>query len=224
MKNLSSRIRRRNLRIYQFRSTKSNTTRTRSFLWRLLLQSELIDTQDGNIIFHLQVFRDETHLNAVGSQLAFFFESLFFVTVFFFQSLAIHCNWLGMWTERFHRLFFSHIYAFSSLDTHRIVVQGVARRVCIKHVPPYLISCLSVWCSFVLSSSSVSDVSTFTLTSICSLLDTSTLMMSRTSSINSKAHSSKEEYYIVEIYDFLKRRWDTPSSQSTERSKTVYNS
>ena len=40
----------------------------------------------------------------------------------------------------------------SSLCTHHIVAQGVARRVCIKHVHPHVITCLSVCCFLVLSS------------------------------------------------------------------------
>ena len=46
------------------------------------------------------------------------------------------------------RDFFSTL---SSLCTHHIVTQGVARRVCIKHVHPHVITCLSVCCFLVLS-------------------------------------------------------------------------
>ena len=57
----------------------------------------------------------------------------------------------------------------SPLCTHHIVSQGVARRVCVKHVHPHAITFLSVCCFLVLSSSSVSRASTFSLTSTCSL-------------------------------------------------------
>ena len=53
-----------------------------------------------------------------------------------------------------HETFF--FLTFSSLCTHHTVAQGVARRVCIKHVHPHVITCLSVCCFLVLSSSSVS--------------------------------------------------------------------
>ena len=54
---------------------------------------------------------------------------------------------------------FSHTCTLSSLFTHHIVAQGFARRVCIKHVHPHVIPCLSVCCFLVLSSSSVSRAS-----------------------------------------------------------------
>ena len=57
----------------------------------------------------------------------------------------------------------------SSLCTRHIVSQGVARRVCIKDVHVHVITCLSVYCFFVLSSSSVSRASTFSRSSTCSL-------------------------------------------------------
>ena len=46
---------------------------------------ELTNTQDGNMVFHLQVPRGGTHLNGVGSELTFFIllRSLFFVTIGF---------------------------------------------------------------------------------------------------------------------------------------------
>ena len=62
-------------------------------------------------------------------------------------------GWL-LWTEHPHR---SHI-------CHHIMAQSVARRVCIKHVHPHVTTCLSVCCFLVLSSSSVSRASTFSLT------------------------------------------------------------
>ena len=58
---------------------------------------------------------------------------------------------------------FSRTYAYLTLCTHHIVAQGVARRVCMKHVHPHVISCLSVCCFLVLSSSTVSRASTFFL-------------------------------------------------------------
>ena len=132
---------------------------------------ELTSIQDGNIGFHLQVPRGGTHLNGVGSELTFFFYIYFalFVTVGFrLQSIAIHCNRREC-GQNTHSAFFSHICTLSSLCTHHIVAQGVARRVCIKHVHPHVITCLSVCCVLVLSSSSVSRASTFSPASTCSL-------------------------------------------------------
>ena len=91
----------------------------------------------------------------------------------------------------------------SSLCTDHSVAQGVARRVCIKHVHPNVITCLSVCCFFVLYSSSVSRASTFSLTSTCCLFRTSTSMMTRTPSIEPKAHPQNEEYCPVAIYNPL---------------------
>ena len=70
---------------------------------------------------------------------------------------------LNVWTEHPHTAFLSHICTLSSLCTHHIVAQGVARRVCMKHVHPHVISCLSVCCFLVLSSSTLSRASTFFL-------------------------------------------------------------
>ena len=89
-----------------------------------------------------------------------------------------------------HETFFSTL---SSLCTHHIVAQGVARRVCIKHDHPHVITCQSVCCSLVLSSSSVSRASTFSLTSTCLLFYIPTPMMSRTPSIKPNAHPKIEE-------------------------------
>ena len=133
---------------------------------------ELINTQDGCIGLHLQVPRGGTHLNGVGSELTFFFAQISFCYSWFrLQSIGIHCNRRGVWTEHPHSAFFSHICILSSLCTHHIVAQaqGVARRVCIKHVHPHVITCLSVCCFLVLSSSSVSRTPTFSLTSTRSL-------------------------------------------------------
>ena len=82
---------------------------------------------------------------------------------------------------------------------HPCAHQGVARRVCINHVHPHVITCLSVCCFLVLSSSSVSRASTFSLTSTCSLFWTS----SRTPSIKPKAHPQNEDYCTVAIYNPL---------------------
>ena len=114
--------------------------------------------------------------------------------------MAVHCNRRGVWTEHLTRDFFSTL---SPLCTHHVVAQGVARRVCIKHVHPHVITCLSVCCFLVLSSSSVSRASTFSLTSTCSLFRTSTPTMSRTPSIKPKEHSPNEEYCSVAIYNPL---------------------
>ena len=50
-----------------------------------------------------------------------------------------------LWTEHPHSAFFSHICTLSSLCTHHIVAQGVARRVCIEHVHSHVITCLSAF-------------------------------------------------------------------------------
>ena len=83
------------------------------------------------------------------------------------------------------------------------MAQGVARRVCIKHVHRHVITCLSVCCFLVLSSSSVSRASTFSLTSTCPLSWTSTLMWSRTPSTKPNAHPQNEEYCPVAIHNPL---------------------
>ena len=88
----------------------------------------------------------------------------------------------------------------SSLCTHHIVAQGVARRVCMSHVHPHVITCLSVCCFLVLSSSSVSRASTF---STSSPSWTSTPMLSRLPSIRPNAHPQNEEYCPVAIYNPL---------------------
>ena len=87
--------------------------------------------------------------------------------------------------------------------THHTAAQGVARRVCIKHVHPHVITCLSVCCFLILSSSSVSRAFTFSSSSTCSLFRTSTSMMSRTPSIKPKAHPPNVEYCPVAIYNPL---------------------
>ena len=58
----------------------------------------------------------------------------------------------------------------SSLRTHHIVAQGVARRVCIKHIHPHVITCLGVCCflCFVFFFC-LSCLYCFSLTSTCSL-------------------------------------------------------
>ena len=128
---------------------------------------ELTNIQDGNIGFHLQVLHGGTHPNGVGSEL-----TIFFLLSFSLQLVSFYSRWRTTVTDgrgrQIHltRDFFSTL---SSLCTHHIVAQGVARRVCIKHVHPDVITCLSVCCFFVLSSSSVSRASTFSLTSTCSL-------------------------------------------------------
>ena len=109
-----------------------------------------------------------------------------------------------MWTEKHpHSAFFSHIWTLSSLCTHDVVAQGFARRVCIKHVHPHVITCLSVCCFLVLSSSSVSRASTLSHSSTCSLSCTSTPMLSRSPSITPNAHPQNKEYCIVTIQNPL---------------------
>ena len=105
------------------------------------------------------------------------------------QLIAIHCNRRGVWTEHPHTRLSRTL---SSLCTHHIVAQGVARRVCIKHVHPRVITCLSVCCFLVLSSSCLSCLYVLSLTSSCSLFRTSTPIMSRTPSIKNKAHPQNE--------------------------------
>ena len=100
----------------------------------------------------------------------------------------------------------SHTCTLSSLCTHHIVAQGAARRACIQRVHPHVITCLSVCCFLVLSSSSVSRASTFSLTSTCSLFRTSTPTVSRKPSIKPKAHPPNEEYCSVAIYNPLTRK------------------
>ena len=82
---------------------------------------------------------------------------------------VVGCWIANVWTEHPHSAFFSNICTLSSLCTHHIVAQGVAQRVCMKLVQPHVITCLSVCCFLLLSSSSVSRASTFSLTSTCSL-------------------------------------------------------
>ena len=84
-------------------STKTNTTRTRSFSPKITSPAlELTDIQDGIIGLHLQVPRGGTHLNGVGSELTIFLfcSDLFFCYSWFrLQSMAIHCNRRRVWTE-----------------------------------------------------------------------------------------------------------------------------
>ena len=83
---------------------------------------------------------------------------------------------------------------FSTLSS---LCSRVARSVCMKHVHPHVITCLSVCCFLVLSSSSVSRVSSFSLTSTSSLSRTSTHMLSRSPSIKPNSHPQHEEYCPV---------------------------
>ena len=140
----------------------------------------------------------------VSSQFFIFAQTSFCCSWFRLQLIAIHCNRRGGGQNTFTRDFFSR--TLSSLCTHHIVAQGVARRVCIKHVHPHVITCLSVFFFIVLSSSSVSRASTFSLTSTCFLFLTSAPIMSRTPSIKPKAHPQNEEYCPVAIYNPLTER------------------
>ena len=104
-----------------------------------------------------------------AKEVYFFFllESLFCHSWFRLQLTAIHCNRRGVCGQ--NTLTRDSFSTPSSLCTHHIVTQGVARRVCKKHVHPHVIICPSVCCFLALSSSSVSRASTFSLTSTCSL-------------------------------------------------------
>ena len=131
---------------------------------------DLTNTQDGNIGLHLQVPRGGTHLNRVGSELTIFF---FLIKSLFVAVGFVYSRWRSTVTdgcvEHPHTAhFLTHLH-ISSLCTCTRMAQGVARRVCIKHVHPHVITCLSVGCFLVLSSSSVSRASAFSLTSTCSL-------------------------------------------------------
>ena len=83
----------------------------------------------------------------VSSQFFILLRSFFFVTIGF-----VYSRWRSTVTDggcgqnTFTRDFFSTL---SSLCTHHIVAQGVARRLCIKHVHPHVITCLSVCCLLV---------------------------------------------------------------------------
>ena len=85
---------------------------------------ELTNTQDGNIGPHLQVRRVGTHLNGVGSELTIFFAQISLFCYSWF------CNRRSVWTEHPHtRLFLD---TFILVQSHHIVAQGAARRVCIR--------------------------------------------------------------------------------------------
>ena len=108
------------------------------------------------------------------------------------QLIAIHCNRRRVWTEHPHtRLFLEHFHPCAHIT---LWLKVSHTRVCMEHVHPHVITCLSVCCFLVLSSSFVSRASTFSLTSTCS---TSTPIVSRTPSIKPKAHSQNEEYCPV---------------------------
>ena len=89
---------------------------------------ELINIQHGNIGFHLQVPRGGTHPNGVGSELTFFLESLFFVTVGFGYSWKRSTVTDGKCEQNtLTPRMFSHICThFILVHMHRMA-QGVAR-------------------------------------------------------------------------------------------------
>ena len=111
---LTPRIRRTNWRARPSRSTKTHTTRTRSFSPKITCPAlELINMLDGNIGLHFQVPRGGTHPNGVGSELTKFFVARisFFVTVGFVYRIT--CTRRGVWTEHPHTAYFlAHLHTF----------------------------------------------------------------------------------------------------------------
>ena len=135
------------------------------FLRRLLLQRPSWPTCRMAILAFISKFLVVVRIRMeleVNSQNFYFAQiSLFCYSRFRLQLIAIHCDRRVCRQIHLTRDFASTL---SSLCTHHIVAQGVARCVCIKHVHPHVITCLSVCCFLVLSSSSVSRASTFSLT------------------------------------------------------------
>ena len=161
---------------------------------------KLTNTQDESIGLHRQVPRGGTHLNGVGVELTFFnFAQISFCySRFHLQLIAIHCNQRCVWTDTFILVHTSHC-------------GSRCRTTCLqKHVHPHVITCRSVCCFLVMSSSS--RASTLSLTSTCSLFWTSTPIMSTTPSIKPKMHPQNEEYCPVAIYNpsHTRRRFSQP--------------
>ena len=109
-------------------------------------------------------------------------------------------GFLGLKTDTSHETFSRHFHPCAHITLWLKVSQRVSHE---KHVHPHVITCLSVCCFLVLSSSSVSRASTFSLTSTCSLSWTSTFMWSRPPSIKPNAHSQNEEYWPMSIHNPL---------------------
>ena len=92
----------------------------------------------------------------------------------------------------------------SPMCTHHIVAHGVARRVCIKHVHPHVITCLSVCCfpCFCLLPLSLVTLRSLSLLLVLySKLQLTT--MSSPPSMKPKAHWPNEEYSSVAVYNPL---------------------
>ena len=115
-----------------------------------------------------------------------------------------------VWTEHPHTRFLLEHFRPCGHITLWLKVSHT--RVCMKHVHPHVITCLSVCCFLGLSSSSVSRASTFSLTSTCG---TSTPIMSRTQSIQPKAHPQNEVYCPVTIHNLSQVM--SPTSSTTQR-------
>ena len=94
----------------------------------------LINIQDGNIGLQLQVHRDGTNPNGVGSELAVFLllESLFCYSWFCLQLIAIHCNRRVCEHNTLTPRIFSHMCTHFILVLVHRMAQGVAARVFIK--------------------------------------------------------------------------------------------
>ena len=99
-----------------------------------------------------------------------------------------------------HETFSRHFHPCAHITLWLKVSQRVSHE---KHVHPHVITCLSVRCFLVLSSSSVSRASTFSLTSTCSLSWSSTSMWSKPPSTEPNAHLQNEEYCPVAIHNPL---------------------
>ena len=108
-KSFTPRIRRTNWRACPSRSTKTNTTRTRSFLRRLLLQRPSWSTHRKRVLAFIYKFLGVVRIwmeLEVSSQFFYFAQISFCYSWFRLQSIAIYCNRRGVWTEHSHtRLF-----------------------------------------------------------------------------------------------------------------------
>ena len=115
---------------------------------------EMINIQDGNFGLQLQVPCGGTHLNGVGSELAFFFLRI----------SVDSANATDGWCEQniLTRSFSRHFHPYAHMTLWRMTCLR-------KNVHAHVITCVSVCCFFVLSSSSVSRASSFSLTFTCSL-------------------------------------------------------
>ena len=93
-KSLTPRIRRTNWRTHPSKSTKTNTTRTRSFLRRLLLQRPSWSTHRMGVLVSISKFLVVVRIRMELEVSSHFFAqiSLFSYGWFRSQSIAIHCN------------------------------------------------------------------------------------------------------------------------------------